>query len=935
LQAAVVQSRISVGGIGCNANGSIIFNGGGGYGASALYTVYNGSVQSIRMVSNGFGYTSVPSVSISDSACVYVGLETILADPLLAGLKTYIVSYSANRVVTLPLALPALPTSATGYNIDSPFFIEGTGARVSGYIYVPLANTAFSLMLDANATTGHGRSFDAWFLGLNLELSDSSVQSLVLYAPGNGCLAPRGNLTFTGGGGSGTFGTYSSEDGRISNVFLSSSGSFYKFAPLVSVTDPSCRNYNITAVMSNSTNFGDERPALSLISSASGQEVAVSVPFSAAPNLATSYRLMAKPAGITISNTAGNYSLTGVDPVLNATDVGFGFDATQPTNVIIGTDVHNPNIMQPASCQITFGISNGSIPGRVSVFLQGSLKSNFRGVGCITGTFSLLFEGGGGRLAPGIATITFLAGNVVGSFSSPALFKHTTPPSLVPGDQPSSCGISHFSGSFLESNGQLTAVSITPEGSTLGCLISGPFNAFAIIPQFYVAGSISSMSSSKSVIQMDSNAISVDNAYVGRSLTITSSVGKVALSGAVTNVLYQGVGCATFGDLIFSGAPPGGITAAGTFRSDFSGQIVSINVTNGGARYSIAPTVSVPVTLCDWAPKLTAFLLNGSVSRVVMGVTNCSLDSTGGEIDFVGGGGGSAKGLYFVSQGSLSSLALTSTGSNYTSQPLLQFSDVNCVLERSVIVITSAGRGCINRSGTLLFRGGGLVAGGASGNYTTMNGSINSVTLVSGGTGYTSEPLVLVSDRSCVDYSIRATLSNIDLAGQKQRIIAYSSNRSATLAIPLPSAPSKSTRFMMDDTPPITGFIALSRPNTEFSMMVDSNSLVGLQNYHDSWLLGSTVTINTQVIQISIVSNGSNCSWSSGNLRFAGGGGVDASGTYTVTSGSVVSVKLKYGGKQYTPSQKSFQQIQLVRGSSCRPAWVILPSLGREECQLK
>eukprot|EP00291_Cryptomonas_curvata_P011348 CAMPEP_0172202548 /NCGR_PEP_ID=MMETSP1050-20130122/30725_1 /TAXON_ID=233186 /ORGANISM="Cryptomonas curvata, Strain CCAP979/52" /LENGTH=332 /DNA_ID=CAMNT_0012880535 /DNA_START=107 /DNA_END=1102 /DNA_ORIENTATION=+ len=297
------MATIGMGGVGCTMpSGNLIFKGGGGSNASGSYSTVGGVIQSINVVSNGFGYVSLPTVSVEDSNCRFYAINVTLFDPLLAGVTAQVSTYTANRVVTLSTTLPAPTTSTTSYSISPPVIPGVSAVRVSGYIFSPDPNTAFSMMLDSNSTTVGGRGFDAWFLGSTIEISDSRVQSLNLIAPGSGCVALSGNLTFVGGGGVGAAGIYTVSNGAVASVVLTSLGSFYSSAPTVGVTDPSCTGVVVTAAMSNSTSFGNERPVMSLISMSSGQVVTVKIPFSSSPTLSTSFNLRNRIGGTAYSD---------------------------------------------------------------------------------------------------------------------------------------------------------------------------------------------------------------------------------------------------------------------------------------------------------------------------------------------------------------------------------------------------------------------------------------------------------------------------------------------------------------------------------------------------------------------------------------------------------------------------------------------------------
>jgi len=99
--------------------GSLVFNGGNGFGAAGTYTAINGSLSSFRITSRGRGYTSVPSVSVSDSSCALYDLNISMLSPELE--TRQITSYSSSRKVVLLSAFAGSPSAGMSYRLDPPF----------------------------------------------------------------------------------------------------------------------------------------------------------------------------------------------------------------------------------------------------------------------------------------------------------------------------------------------------------------------------------------------------------------------------------------------------------------------------------------------------------------------------------------------------------------------------------------------------------------------------------------------------------------------------------------------------------------------------------------------------------------------------------------------------------------------------------------------
>ncbi len=187
-----------------------------------------------------------------------------------------------------------------------------------------------------------------------------------------------------------------------------------------------------------------------------------------------------------------------------------------------------------------------------------------------------------------------------------------------------------------------------------------------------------------------------------------------------------------------------GATATATV-DPATGAITAIHVTNGGNGYTTAPEVVISTAVVTpSSPASATALLGGSVSSL-------TLDSGGGgytgpiAVDLVGGGGSSAAA---TATGSLDVLTLTSPGAGYTA-PTVSFTGDGVDAAASTagpvdgLFLVAGGSGYV--SPTVTFVGGGGT--GATATATVdVSGTIVSITLVNGGDGYSSAPVIEITD---------------------------------------------------------------------------------------------------------------------------------------------------------------------------------------------
>jgi len=168
--------------------------------------------------------------------------------------------------------------------------------------------------------------------------------------------------------------------------------------------------------------------------------------------------------------------------------------------------------------------------------------------------------------------------------------------------------------------------------------------------------------------------------------------------------------------VIFS-AP--GVSASG--KASMKGSVASVRVVDGGEGYSAPPTISMGGNATATAT------IKGYIQGVI--VNEGGIYSSAPSVNFSGGGGSGATAVAVMARSGnslrVSSVVVTNTGSNYTSSPTVSFS--------------------------------GDGSGGAA--TAVLNASVDSVSLTSGGSGYGDHPAVTADGPARTQAKIAATCS--------------------------------------------------------------------------------------------------------------------------------------------------------------------------------
>ena len=172
-------------------NTQINITGGGGYGATATYTVAGGAISTVTLTNAGFGYTSVPNISISSSVhnisnlvggTGYVAANTQITVSGGGGSGTIITPITRSGVITLLMIT----------NSDQ------------GYITTPTITITSGITGTSNLLGGSGYTNGTYPLGIS------------------------------GGGGSGCTGTFTISSGGLASITIVDAGTGYTSAPTLS-----------------------------------------------------------------------------------------------------------------------------------------------------------------------------------------------------------------------------------------------------------------------------------------------------------------------------------------------------------------------------------------------------------------------------------------------------------------------------------------------------------------------------------------------------------------------------------------------------------------------------------------------------------------------------------------------------------------------------
>lgn len=323
---------------------------------------------------------------------------------------------------------------------------------------------------------------------------------------------------------------------------------------------------------------------------------------------------------------------------------------------------------------------------------------------------------------------------------------------------------------------------------------------------------------------------------------------------------------------------PSAIAAAGSVTATFdpgsgatataiitpTGTLAQINVTNGGTGYTGTPLVDI-VSATGTGATATAIVTNG----VITGVTLTSPGTgyaTAPTVSFISGTGAAASTV--LGTGTVIAIQVNNTGAGYVTAP------------------------------TVTITGGGATTD-ATAVANIANGRVTSITVTSGGVGYTGAAITvtIVGGTPTTNATATALFSgspvnnvNLTLGGSN-----YTYAPSVTFPVPQLATGVRATGTAIID-PNTRQVIAINVTNagSGYTGVVPITISAGTGAAATAILTGSAV------ISANIVLQGQNYFSAPTVVFTAGGGGSGAAGTAIVVAGHVVGINITSGGSGYT-----------------------------------
>lgn len=435
-----------------------------------------------------------------------------------------------------------------------------------------------------------------------------------------------------------------------------------------------------------------------------------------------------------------------------------------------------------------------------------------------------------------------------------------------------------FENNFLFMNQNLVPTQVTEE-------ITPEFDE-----QFYYVGDIKQANYQTGVVGSTTNGlytVTVPAAFDGLPLRIDYSQVAVDQTLFETSGVIPGDRTATyrtlFGPGIGTSAVPAanGVTiafdagsgAAGTaVISNVDGSIKSINITNGGSGYVVAPEVVIgaPALINGTQATATATVTNGKVTGITI-VNAGSGYNTAPGVTFQNGGGATAN-AGLNATGSVTGVVLVNTGLGYTAAPAVTFSapvdvtgttatgtaNIDTQGRVTSITITNAGSK-YNAAPTVTIAAAPAGGVNATGSALWTGQSVGNINLTSGGSNYLSAPIVVLSKPDLATGTQATATAVYDAATRTVSAIQVTAQGSGYTSAPTVTI-----------TPAGIGAAAQA--------LLDGGS----------------------VLSVNVTSQGSTPYVAAPTVTFVGGGGSGATGTAVVSDGLVVAINVTSGGTGYT-----------------------------------
>ncbi len=664
----------------------VTFTGGGGTGATATATVgAGGAITALALTSQGTGYTSAPTVSITDSggpgtgatASATINITAIAitaAGSGYAAAPTVTITDSggtpsglATATATLNVSAVTVTAAGTGYTTaPSATFSSGSATGTPTL----LVNAITVLTAGSGYTTAPGVTFSS---GSAAAASTLTILTLSLTAGGSGYTSAPA-VSFTGGG----TGATATDTLWVTSLVIMSPGSGYTSAPTVVFTGGGGSGAAATATISalgiQLTNGGSGYTSAPLVTIADTPPGTGSGATAVATINVTS---------ITLTNPGSGYtSIPGV--AVADTPPGAGTGATAVANMAAGTPINLPGL--GTTVTNLFTTQQGRIIVPEPQFPAGN-------GGSAQATYSRIED-------------TSFTGWYNGQVGGVTLVNGGTGYSSAP------------TASFSGGGGSGAALAVTFVGASVNSLtLTNGGSGYTSAPVVSITGGGGTGATASATITMAVKAVTVTNGGTGYTTAPavnftggggTGAAATANITGAVGSVTVTsgGSGYTSRPTVVFTGGGGSGATATANVSG---GRVTSVTVNNRGTGYTSAPAISFTGGGGSGAAATAA--ITNVVSSVT--VTNGGSGySTAPNVSFSGGGGTGARATASIS-GVVNALLLTNGGTGYTSNPNVSFSG-----------------------------GGGT---GAAATATYLPGSVSTLVLTNPGTGYTSVPTIVFS----------------------------------------------------------------------------------------------------------------------------------------------------------------------------------------------
>ena len=219
----------------------------------------------------------------------------------------------------------------------------------------------------------------------------------------------------------------------------------------------------------------------------------------------------------------------------------------------------------------------------------------------------------------------------------------------------------------------------------------------------------------------------INNNTNSQYIVYPSKVNGITINSAGTNYTNAGTQIKIIG---------GGGSGAVATATTSSGAITAISVANSGMGYIGPPIITITSSVVN-----TASLVGGT------GYVEANT-----QVNVSGGGGSGATITATVTTGAITTLVISSLGTDYINTPTITIT--SGITGTTTIV---AGSGYTNGTYILRISGGG--GSGCTGTFTISGGGLTSISITNAGTGYTSAPTLSFSGAGAgVNASATATL---------------------------------------------------------------------------------------------------------------------------------------------------------------------------------